>query len=157
MSVDAAVAVLRASNPPIAGGRIFGVELPKSEAAQMPRQAVIVRPAGGPEDVAFEQITTDRLDFICFGRTVTGAYRVSEDVHRRLKFFNGGTFSGRKVHNFTRSSGRGFFRDPDTDWPVYVETWLIRAADLASTLPIVLRSPFTSGFSRGFRGRITYP
>lgn len=157
MSLDAAVAVLRASNPVIAGGRIFGTELPKAEAAQMPRQAVVVRRAGGPEDVSFQQIITDRLDFICFGGTVTDAERLSVDVHRRLKFFNGGTFAGRKVHNFTRSSGRAFFRDPDTDWPVSVETWLIRVADLASTPPIVLRSPFTSGFSRGFRGRITYP
>ena len=151
MSIDAAVDVLRADLT-IADGRIFGTELPKSEAAQMPRQAVVVSPAGGPEDVTVQQMTTDRLDFICFGATVTDAHQVSVAVHRRLKFFGGGMFASRKVHNFTRSSGRSFFRDPDTDWPVYVETWLIRVADIAIA---ILRSPFTSGFSRGFRGRIS--
>ena len=47
MSIDAAVEVLLDTDPEIAGGRIFGVEIPKSEAAQMPRQAVAVSPAGG--------------------------------------------------------------------------------------------------------------
>ena len=152
MSIDAAVDVLLDTDPEIAGGRIFGVELPKSEADQMPRQAVVVSPAGGPEDVTFQQVTVDRLDFICFGATVTDALQVSTAVHRRLKFFDGGMFAGRKVHNFTRSSGRSFFRDPDTDWPVFVETWLIRVADIAVA---ILRSPFTPGFSRGFEGRIS--
>ena len=58
MSIDAAVDVLLDTDPEIAGGRIFGVELPKSEADDMPRQAVVVSPAGGPEDVGFQQITT---------------------------------------------------------------------------------------------------
>ena len=89
MSIDAAIEVLEDTDPEIAAGRIFGVELPKGEAAEMPRQAVVVSPAGGPEDVAFQQITTDRLDFLCFGETVTDAYQLSESVHRRLKFFEG--------------------------------------------------------------------
>ena len=125
LEVDPALAV-------IAAGRVFAVELPEREAAEMPRQAVVVSPAGGPEDVSFQQITTDSLRVLCFGKTITEAAELSEDVHRRLKWFYGGNFAGLRVHSFTRSSGRVFFRDPETDWPVFLEGWIMRASDAAT-------------------------
>ena len=115
----------------IADGRVFAVELPKSEAAAMPRAAVVIAPAGGPEDVSFQQITTDLIRLLCFGKTVTEAASLSEDVHRRLKWFPSGNYANRRVHSFTRSSGRVFYRDPETDWPVFLEGWLIRASESA--------------------------
>ena len=115
----------------IAEGRVFAVELPKNEAAHMPRQAVVVSPAGGPEDVSFQQITTAGIRLLCFGKTVTEAAELSEDVHRRLKFFTSGMFAGRRVHSFTRSSGRVFYRDPETDWAVFSESWQILASESA--------------------------
>ena len=124
LEVDPALAV-------IADGRVFAVELPESEAAEMPRKCVVIAPVGGPEDVSTQQMTTDSLRFLCFGKTITEAAQISEDVHRRLKFFYGGNYAGRKVHSFTRSSGRTFYRDPITDWPVFLEGWLIRASDAA--------------------------
>ena len=134
MILAAARAVLLEVGPTlavIADGRVFAVELPEREAAEMPRAAVVIAPGGGPQDVSFQQITTDGLRFLCFGKTIIEAEQLSDDVHRRLKFFNSGTFSGRKVHNFTRSSGRTFYRDPATDWPVFLEGWTIRASDTA--------------------------
>ena len=132
MILAAARAVLLDPDPIVlAEGRIFAVELPSSEAAEMPRAAVVIAPGGGPEDVSTQQITTDSLRLLCFGKTITEAAQISEDVHRRLKFFYGGNYAGRKVHSFTRSSGRTFYRDPITDWPVFLEGWLIRASDAA--------------------------
>lgn len=124
LEVDPALAV-------IAEGRIFAVELPEREAAAMPRSAVVIAPSGGPADAGTQQITTDSLRLLCFGKTITEALQVSSDVHRRLKWFYGGNYANRRVHSFTRSSGRVFFRDPETDWPVFLEGWLIRASEQA--------------------------
>ena len=112
MSIDAAIDVLRDADPEIASGRIFGVELPKSEADLMPRQAVVVSLPVGPEDVGFQQITTDRLDFLCFGEDVTDALDVSVAVHRRLKFFEVGDFDGRKIHILPAQADAVFFGTP---------------------------------------------
>ena len=132
MILAAARAVLLDPDPIVlAEGRIFAVELPSSEAAEMPRAVVLIAPVGGPEDVSTQQITTDSLRFLCFGKTITEAAQLSEDVHRRLKWFYGGNYAGRKVHSFTRSSGRTFYRDPITDWAVFQSVWLIRASDTA--------------------------
>ena len=77
-------------------------------------------------------MTTDGLRLLSFGSTITEAAELSEDVHRRLKWFYGGNFAGLRVHSFTRSSGRVFYRDPETDWAggvVFLETWLVRASE----------------------------
>ena len=130
MSLAAARAVLLDPDPVvIAGGRIFAVELPEREAAAMPRSAVVIEPSGGPADVGTQRMRTDGIRLLSFGASVTEAEELSEDVHRRLKWFYGGNYANRRVHSFTRSSGRVFYRDPETDWPVFLETWLIRASE----------------------------
>ena len=130
MSLAAARAVLLDPDPiVIAEGRIFAVELPSRQAREMPRVCVVVAANGGPGDGGTQAMTTDGLRLLSFGSTITEAEELSEDVHRRLKWFYGGNYAGRKVHSFTRSSGRIFYRDPETDWPVFVETWLVRASE----------------------------
>ena len=115
----------------IADGRVFAVELPEREAAAMPRAAVVIAPSGGPADAGTQRMTRDLIRLLCFGKTITEALQVSSDVHRRLKWFYGGNFAGLRVHSFTRSSGRVYYRDPETDWPTFSEGWQILASESA--------------------------
>ena len=115
----------------IADGRIFGVELPKAEADDMPRKAVVVSPAGGPSDASLNQLNTRRLDFQNYGKTLAEGESLADDVHNILKFFSGAEKGGVFLHSFVRSAGPSYYRDPDTDWPVWYQTWLCSARDAA--------------------------
>ena len=130
MNIDLAVSVLKDALPegPIAEGRIFGVELPKSEAEHMPREAVVVVLSGGPEDSGFQALEVDSLKIYSIADTPSASYALARRVHRRLKFFAASRRDGRKLHGFTRGAGIVFFRSPNTDWPTSSESWILRAS-----------------------------
>jgi len=120
----------------LAEQRVFGAEVPASEAGKMPRQAVVARFAGGGASAPGASDWTEhcnfRVDFFCYGETPIKAEEVRRAVHTAIKnlarYVTGGDVL---LHSATLSGGPIFLRDPDTDWPLVFESWLLYAAECA--------------------------
>ena len=105
---DTAVAAL-------VGTRVFHSELPESESANMPRQAVVLALAGGPGRHKTLKVRGLRLDTICYGATLYESYELHQAVREALETFpppSGAVKSAEVV-----SDGQNA-RDPLKQWPV---------------------------------------
>jgi hypothetical protein len=120
--IAAAVAYLKADGS--VGSRVFGGELPGREAKSMPRQAVVVKPAGGGLLGRNGQAYRDqRIDVDCYGETPLEAWGLHLLVEAALSRLSRSVQAGVLLAS-ARSSTRGTLaRDPDTDWPVAVSTY----------------------------------
>lgn len=114
---------------PLLDTRIFAVELPASQSSDMPRKALVLSPAGGLESNDYVEFAALRFDLLCYGETPGEADRVRRAAHGALKQMTRTTHLSVILHSATQSGGPTFFRDQDTDWPVSMETWLVRAAE----------------------------
>lgn len=119
----------------LAGGRVFGVELPEAEVADQPRGAVVVAavPGGGqsPGDADYVAVTVSRLDVRCYGLTPALAARLSLGVHEHLKAITHGlTVDGRFLVSHVRHvAGPVSYRATPGDVPVVVRTYDVMHAD----------------------------
>ena len=114
---------------PLLGTRIFAVELPASESKNMPRKALVIRPAGGSGSDGYEEFAHQRFDFFCYGETPHEADRVRRAAHGAVKPMDRKEHLGVLIHSIRSSGGSTFFREPDTDWPVSWESWIVMAAE----------------------------
>lgn len=123
---DAAVAAL-------AGHRVYGIELPASEAAHMPRKAVVVRPAGGISPVGgFVDLTGGRIEIIAWGETAYEAALLAGAVFGALKPVRREVAANVLVHWIEDAGGPTAIRDPDTGWPAAVQPYQV----LYATIPV---------------------
>lgn len=98
----------------------------------MPRKALVIRPAGGPERQDYREFTQQRYDLLCYGETAFEADRVRRTAWPDMQQLTGETLQGVRLYS-VMPSGSTFFRDLDnTDWPVFVDTYLITAATCAA-------------------------
>lgn len=116
------------------GSRVFGGELPRREAKNMPRECVLLKPAGGGLlGTADQEYGDTRLDVDCYGETPHEAWLLYLDVAAALKGLRRGVHAGTLLH-WARPSTRGTLaRDPDTDWPIAVCSWQVLAAEQSTT------------------------
>jgi hypothetical protein len=133
--VGAVVAFLKADGgvAALAGTRVYGGELPKSESATppMPRAAAVVKEAGGGVlGQAYQEHGDVRLDVICYGATPYEASRLSGAVYTALKNLKRVKITGVLIHWATASSKATGARDPDTDWPLSVSSWQVLVAEI---------------------------
>lgn len=112
-------------------GRIFAGALPPAEVPNMPRMAVVVRAAGGPESPRHLPIVVMRLDVMAYGRThheaAAAQWPVFDELRRLVRVTTGGTL----LHAANPAGGPISGRDPDTEWPQLVTSWLLTAAEEA--------------------------
>lgn len=113
----------------LVGSRVFGGELPRSENAQMPRQAVVLTPAGGG---LYGTETADwgdsRVDIDCYGASPLDAWELYLAVADALKGMQRQMQAGVLLH-WAKPSSRGITaRDPATDWPVTISSWQVLAS-----------------------------
>lgn len=112
----------------LVGARVFGLELPASEADDMPRKAVAVQVAGGVGPAGardYAEIAYTRIDVFSYGETAFQAMRVqlaTHDVMRRIQNTLVGTVL---LYSASVDSGPRYLRDPDTDWPVVIESFVL--------------------------------
>lgn len=114
-------------------GRIFGTELDPSETASMPRKAVLVKPvpAAGML-VGYMALGTNSYDIWCFGTDPYQAGQVRLAVYEALKLLNREIANNTLLHWAQESGGAVSFRDPDTDWPVQLQTFQVLTAEVAT-------------------------
>lgn len=114
------------------GTRVFGGDLPASEAQHMPRQALIIQDAGSlgvfGESNNFGDL---RIDLKCYGATPYQAWQVRQAVkqaskHRLLRVVSEGVL----LHWARQAGGTGHLRDADTGWPFHVTSWQVLASEV---------------------------
>lgn len=132
--IGAACAVLGegAALGELVDGRIYGGSLPANRAEWMPQKAVVVQAAGSgtngdTDDTLAREVI--RVDVVAWGKTERDAFLVSEAAHHAAKYARRGVRGNVLVHSFIRQAGPIQFRDPDTDWPAVVRTYLFTYGD----------------------------
>ncbi|MEQ8834274.1 MAG: DUF3168 domain-containing protein [Miltoncostaeaceae bacterium] len=129
----AALVALLQTDPPTAAltsGRVYGGELPREEVPQMPRAAVVLRPAGGGLlGRAYQAWGDVRVDVDCFGATPKAAWDLHRAVRTAMKAMRREVHDGTLIHWARLSADAVLARDPDTDWPTAPSSWQVLAAD----------------------------
>lgn len=113
----------------LAGVRVYAGELPKKEADNMPRQAVVVTLVGGAgpaSDVPIMQIT---IDVTCYGATGLQATSLYLATRAALRNVRRDMAADALLHSAVELSGPRELRDPDTDWPLTWSSWRIIASE----------------------------
>jgi hypothetical protein len=114
----------------LAADRCFGLKLPREEAENMPGPCVVLRPAGGSSDTGLVNSGTHRIDVFAYGLDESEAWDLSNALHGVLKGAARQLLGDTVVFSCTRESGQVFMLDPDGDWPVVLETWLVQASEM---------------------------
>lgn len=112
----------------LAGGRVFGAELPEDEQAAMPRGAVVVSAAGigtpPPGSKDFVAMRSTRLDVRCYGDSPADAGLLGACIDRHLHGARRQRLPGGIViWHATRIAGPVPYRAAPGDWPVSVWTY----------------------------------
>lgn len=132
-AVDPIVAMIRlvenaAGISTLAGGRVFGAELPEDEMTHMPRGAVVIAGAGmgtpppGARD--HTAVRSTRLDVRCYAANPADAGLLGACIDRHLHAARRQTLPGGIViWHATRVAGPVPYRAEPGDWPVSVWTY----------------------------------
>ena len=127
------------------GTRVWGLEIPVSnnptfdQVGRMPQKCIVLRPSGGQGlgDASKVDVFEQRIDVFNYGATGAEANTVHQVSHAAFKSMerNAVTVSSVKmfIHRAVRSSGGIFLRDPDGDWPLWLEVWSVSASETALT------------------------
>lgn len=130
----ALVAYLRADADVAAlvGVRVFGRELPRAETDAMPRQAVVLKRAGGGLlGRGYQEYGDIRVDVYCYGATGLEADELHDEVRAALKHRLRATVAAGVLLHWARPSSDGSSgREPDTDWPLTVSSWQLLSSDV---------------------------
>lgn len=106
------------------GARIFGFELPSTEAQAMPRAAIVVSVAGGYTEGLPEVLDRARVDVRSYGATHDEAMRLAVLVRLRMKELRRWTSSlGLVLHAPTRAGGYIPLREQGGGWPLVLRSY----------------------------------
>ena len=78
------------------------------------------------------EIGTNNYDIWCFGASPHEAGQVRLAVYEALKFLNREEANNTLLHWAQEIGGVMSLRDPDTDWPVQLQTFQVLAAEVAT-------------------------
>ncbi len=113
------------------GTRVYGAELPPSEATAMPRKTIVVQAAGGPSDRSRIRHQIIRVDVKGYGTTPTTAWDVYYAAYDALKQM-GRTKQGTVLlYDAIPVGGPIQLRDADLEWPLLFGTFIISASEVA--------------------------
>ena len=131
--IAALVALLKADstvNTPTAG-RVYGSELPKSEAREQPRKAVLIEAAGGVSPVAGStaELTAQRVDAICYGETPFEAQELRRLVFGACKPAHRVVHASTLIHWIEDAGGSVDGRDRDTRKPFAAQSFQVFFAE----------------------------
>lgn len=114
--------------------RVFAGELPRTETDEMPRQAVLIQPAGGGvmHGNAYQQYGDQRFDVRCYGTTPLDSWSLYLAVYGALKELRRAVHEEVLLH-WARTAAKGATgRDPDTDWPLTISSWQVLVAEVTT-------------------------
>ena len=118
LQADATITALLSS-------RVFGMEVTKAEAKNMPRKAIVINGAGGVGQGSFVATFKIRLDFFCYGEIPDDAWEVYLTLHTVLKQMDRQVVNSTMLMSFIHSAGPFPTKDQKTDWPVVIDTWIL--------------------------------
>ncbi len=137
MSVDV-IAALRAvlladtDLAAVVGGRVFGKELPRAEADNQARAAVVLQTSGGPNLLGgYVDHTSQRVDARCYGSTPIEADQVEGLVFDAFKQLRRTVQDNVLIHWIEDAGGFTSGRDANADWPLSVRSWQVLFATTA--------------------------
>lgn len=113
----------------LVAARVYGTELPKDDSVSMARKAIVIKRAGGIGEDSQLDVFKHRLDFTCYGETPFEADRVWRAVRTELRDLTRTIVGTVILYNATHSAGPFSLRDQPTEWPMVVDTWLVKAQD----------------------------
>lgn len=112
---------------------IFGFELPGTEAASMPKPALVVSDAGGFANDLAEVVDRARVDIRHYGRTLDEAKAIAVLVRARMRALRRFVASnGLVLLPAVRSGGYIPLREPIGDWPLVLRSYLVLYAEEAA-------------------------
>lgn len=109
--------------------RVYGLELPKADSDDMPRKAIVIKRAGGIGEDSELDVFMHRLDFRCYGETTFQADRVWRTLRTELRLLTKNVTGSVVLFSASHSAGPFSLRDQPTEWPMVVDTWLVKAQD----------------------------
>lgn len=109
------------------GGRVYGVEIPAAEIADMPRKCLLIRDAGGREAADFVPHAAPRYDFFSYGATPYEAAEVDRAVWEALHNLSREETDEVLLHSAAISGGRLPWKEPHTGWPGFVRSAVVQA------------------------------
>ncbi|SCW61802.1 hypothetical protein SAMN02927924_01698 [Sphingobium faniae] len=119
--VGALVAILMddAATASRVAARVFGGELPATEAASMPRRALVIRPSGGVSMTgeSYVEHDTQRVDLFAYGATPAEAGDLMGIAALALRRVKRRVAAGTLVHWVQSAGGFSSGREPETEWP----------------------------------------
>jgi hypothetical protein len=113
----------------LASTRVYAGELPKTEADNMPRAALVARLAGGSGPASDVPALYVTVDVTCYGATglqATALYLAAREALRGLKRDQ---LVDNVLHSAVELSGPLELRDPDTHWPLTWSSWRVIASE----------------------------
>jgi len=113
----------------LASTRIYAGELPKSEADNMPRYAVVATLAGGSGPASDVPIMYVTVDVSCYGATGLQATTLYLAVREALRTMRRDMLSDSLLHSAVELTGPLELRDPDTHWPFTWSSWRVVAGE----------------------------
>ncbi|WP_339745565.1 DUF3168 domain-containing protein [uncultured Maricaulis sp.] len=127
--IGAVLALLKADAPvaAVVGARVFGSELPKDEAASMPRPAIVVKPSGGLSNAQGSDVQhdTQRFDLVAYGATPNGADALRTKCRRALTDCKRRVIEGALIHWIGVAGGFSAGRDRHAGWPYAFQSFQI--------------------------------
>lgn len=114
--------------------RVYGLELDRQTAVtnDMPRMSLVVRVSGGPGFNSYAPLTTRRIDLWAYGPTPERALAVANAADVVMSAIKNTTSAGVKFDGALDESGPRNFREPETEWPVCVSSWLVQVRKVAA-------------------------
>lgn len=106
-------------------GRIFGHELPDSEAESMPRPCVVVHDAGGYVDDLPEAMDRARIDVKAYGATRDQAKSMAVLVALRMRELTRATRNDVVISGAKRAGGYIPLTEPIGAWPGVLRSYFV--------------------------------
>lgn len=112
--------------------RVYGMEIGQPAVLDaMPQAAIVITPAGGPSHPGggFQKYGKSRFDVFCYGATLGESYAVYLAVYDALKQMRTQISEDVLLHSAESSSKGVSAKDPVTQWPTTLSSWLVLAAE----------------------------
>lgn len=123
---DVVAAVVAALDDELTLDRIYGARLPKTEAQNMPRKAIVVRASGGGQLASGWMPTVDgRIDLRCYGATPYEAAELSGEASVALHGISDVATDHGRILWCALSGGATQLTEPDTNWDLVLTTWQV--------------------------------
>ena len=115
----------------LCGNRVYGSELPRNQAKEQPRAALVLRPSGGgsigPGARSWTPWTVMRLDVTAYGKDPDEAINVHWAAYRAFTDLERTVIANCILHNAVVTGGPITGRDGDTDWPFVLGVYDVSA------------------------------